>query len=97
MWDAYGKKPAAKKQAQEDESDEEDNEASVEEEPRTAAQIMLTRFDAPSLVDVMETVWMQYFNGTTLCTLEVKKAIPGSRWPLIWHQPAQGCSTPCDC
>ena len=37
---------------------------------------MITRFDAPELVDVMETVWMPYFNGTTLCTLEVKKAIP---------------------
>ena len=58
MWEEYGKKPAAKKQAEEDESNEEEDEASVEEEPRTAAQIMLTRFDAPSLVDVMETVWM---------------------------------------
>ena len=71
MHEAYGKKPPAKEQAQEDDSVEEEDEESVEEEARTSAQLMITRFKAPELDDVMETVWMQIFNGTTLCPLKV--------------------------
>ena len=54
---------------------------------------MCTKFDAPDLDNVMETVWMQLFDGNTLCSHEVKRAIPGTRWPLVWYQPALGRST----
>ena len=49
---------------------------------------MCTKFDAPDLDNVMETVWMQLFHGNTLCFHEVKRAIPGTRWPMVWWQPA---------